>query len=461
MNASLSILRAAEEAPREPCVVTRAQVLSFAQVAERVRALLPRFEQHAIRAGDHAPVAFVAQPTLETVTLILALIELGVPAMPLHPRWSSSEQESALARGRGTARAARRFEPMVDPREPKHPLALAEPGAAPDPEDILAVIHSSGSGGAARGVLLSRRAFVASARQSAHNLGWREHDRWLLALPLAHVGGFSIVVRCLLARRAVVLGDPATDLAATHTTLASLVPTQLGRLLDANVACPPALRAVLLGGAASTPTLLEIARRRGYPVLATYGTTETCSQIATQPPSATSLHDVGPPLPGTELRLVGERIEVRSPTLASGFYPDDLPLPLDREGWLALPDRGRLDAEGRLVVLGRADDVIVSGGENVAPLEVEAALAAHPDVAAACVFPEPDADFGQKVCALLVTATGGVPADLRAHLAGRLAGFKWPKAIVLCAALPLLPSGKVDRHAAATLFRRGPSTPLP
>jgi O-succinylbenzoic acid--CoA ligase len=243
-----------------------------------------------------------------------------------------------------------------------------------------------------------------------------------------------------------------TDLPATKATLASLVPTQLGRMLDQGVPCPKAVRAILLGGAASAPALLERARSRGYPVLASYGSTETCSQIATQPPGATSRDDVASALPGTELRLEQERLFVRSDTLASGYYPDQ-PLPRDADGWFELPDRAALDAHGQLTILGRADDVIVSGGENVAPLQVEAALLSHPEVTAACVFAQPDPDLGQRVCALLVSTSGTVPGDLRAHLSAPLAGFKCPKAVAVCPELPQLASGQVDRRAAAAQFR--------
>lgn len=456
MTEPLSIHHAALECPNDPFLVTTERIVTFAESAARVRAALGWLAEQGVHPGDVAAVAFVAHPDESTVTLILALFELGVPAMPLHPRWSFEERSRALAQGADTPLAARFVDASAVLAGSSHAARLAP---SVDPEAILAVIHTSGSSGSPRGVLLSRRAFLASAQASAENLGWRADDRWLLALPLAHVGGFSILVRCLVARRPIVLADPMTDLARTEPTLLSLVPTQLSRLLARGVPCPPSLRAVLLGGAASAPSLLQAARTRGYPVLASYGATEACSQIATQEPGATSSHDVGRPWPHTALRIVGDRIQIRGPTLASGFYPA-LPLPLTPDGFFELPDRGALDGSGRLTVLGRSDDQIVTGGENVAPLEVEVALLAHPEVTAACVFGEPDPDFGERVCALLVTTTGGAPRGLRNHLAPLLGAFKWPKAVAVCPELPLLPGGKVDRHAAALLFRASRSEAL-
>src|SRR6185437_8373891 len=173
-------------------------------------------------------------------------------------------------------------------------------------------VYTSGTTGRPKGAVLSRRAFVASAAASAANLGWRDDDRWLVCMPLAHVGGLSILTRCLAAGRTVVLEprfDPDAVLAAIdreRVTLLSVVPTMLTALLERPAASALSrLRALLLGGAAAPFSLLETCARRGIPALATYGLTEACSQVTVQR-LAQPLRAVpgsGQPLPGVEIRI--------------------------------------------------------------------------------------------------------------------------------------------------------------
>src|SRR6185295_3394697 len=279
----------------------------------------------------------------------------------------------------------------------------------------LAALATSGSSGTPHVVLLSRRAFLAAAAASAGNLGWLPDDRWLLCLPLAHVGGLSVVTRCLLARHPVVLAEPDSGAVSLEQRLArailggrprllSLVPTQLSALLQLwpKFELPNHVRVILTGGAAASASLLAACAKRGWPVLTSYGMTETCSQIATQPPSVLQEagSGVGCVLPGVELRIVGGAIQVRGPTLFSGYLLGPAES-FDADGWFSTGDLGRWDENGQLHVLGRSDQVIISGGENVAPAEVEAALEACAGVLEACVFPVPDEHWGQLVAAAL------------------------------------------------------------
>jgi O-succinylbenzoic acid--CoA ligase len=217
---------------------------------------------------------------------------------------------------------------------------------------------------------------------------------------------------------------------ARRITLVSLVPTMLARLLDAGLADPPTLRWALLGGGPISPPLLERAAAAGVPVAPTYGMTEACSQIAT----------FGWPLPGVELRLAAEEILVRGPIVSAGAVAED--------GWLHTGDLGRFDARGRLEISGRKADTIVSGGENVAPAEVEAALLSHPAVADAAVFGLADPEWGEAVAARVVPRDGAALSaeELRAHCAARLARFKVPKEVRFCDELPRTPSGKLLRR---------------
>jgi O-succinylbenzoic acid--CoA ligase len=232
---------------------------------------------------------------------------------------------------------------------------------------------------------------------------------------------------------------PAFDLDAAleelqRATLVSLVPTQLARLLDAGLREPPRLRAVLLGGGPIAPALLERAAAAGVPVVPTYGMTEACSQVATG----------GFPLFCTRIALSARgEILVGGPTVAPGSRGED--------GLLHTGDLGAIGADGALRITGRAADTIVTGGENVAPAEVEAALEAHPSVAEAAVHARPDPEWGEAVVATVVLAPGAhaTEAELRAHVRGVLAGFKVPKDVMFASSLPRTPSGKLLRRLLA------------
>ena len=202
-----------------------------------------------------------------------------------------------------------------------------------------------------------------------------------------------------------------------------MVPTQLARLLDAGAAPGARLRVVLLGGAPATPDLVERARSAGWPVRETYGLTQACSQVTVD----------GRPLPGLAVTLAADGdILVEGPSVAGG-------------GVLHTGDLGRID-DGVLTVIGRKSDTIVTGGENVAPAEVEAALLSHPAVADAGVFARPDREWGEAVTAHVVLRTPAEPHELREWVAGRLARYKVPKAIEPVDELPRNPAGKLLRR---------------
>jgi O-succinylbenzoic acid--CoA ligase len=218
-------------------------------------------------------------------------------------------------------------------------------------------------------------------------------------------------------------------------TLASLVPTMLARMLDAGLTRPPALRAVLLGGAPSDPALLARAAAAGVPVAQTYGLTEACSQVTTSEPGEPET--AGWPLPGVGVALEDDgEILVSGPTVAGG-------------GVLRTGDLGRLDERGRLTIIGRKSDTIVTGGENVAPTEVEAVLLSHPAVAEAGVFARPHPEWGEAVSARVRLLPGKTATreELLAFCAARLAGFQMPKTLdVTDAPLPRTASGKLLRR---------------
>lgn len=305
------------------------------------------------------------------------------------------------------------------------------------------ILFTSGTTGAAKAARLALDNHLANARAACEVLGIDASSRFLSTLPLFHVGGLSIAFRCQLASATLLLHERfdahavARELCggATH---ASLVASTLARVLEVCSAFPPSVRAVLVGGGPVPAPLLERARRAGLPVLQTYGLTETASMATCERPGDADGKSAGPPMPGLEVRIAGAEIEVRGAQVMRG-YLGAAPV----RGWFATSDLGELDARGRLVVHARRTDLIVSGGENVYPAEVEAALLAHPAVREAAVLPAPDERWGQVGVAYVAGAAA--ESELRAFLAGRLAKFKIPARFVAVEGLPRNAAGKVDR----------------
>lgn len=424
----LSLQAAAREEPDAIALIFEDQAWTFADLARRV----------ALVELGSAPLRIVGANDLATLLNIYAALEQARPLYLLHPRWPERERRlylDHLATGDWVA---------------------GRSAAPDDPESILAVLPTSGSSGAPKAVALARRAFTFAAAAHAERLGWHKGDAWLLSLPLAHVGGLSILIRCLIARRTLVVPPPGrsfdpVELTARierhHITLLSLVPTMLASWLE-RARRPEALRAVLLGGAAASPVLMARALAAGWPLLPTYGLTEACAQVATCTPGSTE-EGCGRPLAGLEIRIAPDgRIEVRGQTLMSGY----LPAPtagngLEPDGSFRTGDLGAVDTRGCLQVFGRQDDVIVTGGENVQPLEVEAALLEHESVAAAAVFGVADPLWGQRVVACVVAAGELDVARLESFLRERLAAFKVPRQWHLLQALPMTAGLKLDRRA--------------
>ncbi len=306
------------------------------------------------------------------------------------------------------------------------------------------VVVTSGSTGSGRAVLLSAGAIRASAAATAERLGGP--GSWLLALPASAIAGLQVVCRSVLADRLpVVLGEgeslttAAARLPAGDRRYVSVVPTQLRRWLDAEPEALHAFDAVLVGGAATDPALLERARAAGVRVVTTYGMTETAGGC---------VYD-GLPLSGVGVRIP-EGVELSGPVLALGYRGDpEATAAAFADGWFRTRDAGTLDATGRLAVQGRLDDVVVSGGVNVAPQAVEAALRSHPDVADAVVFGRPDEEWGQRVVAAVVPSPGAAPdlAALRPWVAERLGAPAAPRELHLVDEVPLLHTGKPDRRS--------------
>ncbi len=341
-----------------------------------------------------------------------------------------------------------------------------------DPEEPLAIVYTSGTTGAPKGAVLSYSNFWWSAVGSALNLGIHAADRWLAPLPLFHVGGLSVLTRSAIYGTTAVLHDgfDAARVSAAlddeEITLVSLVPTMLHRLLEvrSDRPAPPSLRCVLLGGGPAPRALLERCAQLGIPVSQTYGLTECCSQVATLAPrdALRKPGSAGRPLYPNELRMAtatgdhspgeGGEILVRGPVVTSGYWNrPDATASAFVDGWFRTGDFGRLDEDGYLYVLDRRDDLIVTGGENVYPAEVEGVLLAHPSVAEAAVIGVADAEWGQRVVAVVRLVEGAEPSvahELQTHCRASLAAYKVPREMRISEApLPRTASGKLRRAA--------------
>ena len=324
---------------------------------------------------------------------------------------------------------------------PEEPL---EPGA-----DLVVV--TSGSTGGGRAVLLSADALIASATATHERLGGP--GAWLLALPVSAIAGLQVLCRGVLA------GEPPTVLTGGETLAVAtarmpagrrytaLVPTQLRRFLETEPDGLRAFDAVLVGGAATDPALLTRAHEAGVAVVTTYGMTETAGGC---------VYD-GEPLDGVHVRVTDGGIELAGPTLALGYRRDPAATAeAFADGWFRTRDAGVLDG-GRLTVAGRLDDVVITGGVNVAPAAVEAALRTHPAVADAVVFGRPDEEWGQRVVAAVVPVPGAVPdlPDLRPWVADRLGAPAAPRELHLIDSVPQLHTGKPDRRGVAAAVLQG------
>jgi O-succinylbenzoic acid--CoA ligase len=328
--------------------------------------------------------------------------------------------------------------------------ALLRPDVPLEPGADLVVV-TSGSTGVGRAVLLSADALTASATATHERLGGP--GSWLLTLPVSAVAGLQVLCRSALAgEHPTVLetGEPlAVAIARMPATrrYTSLVPTQLRRLLDREPDGLRAFDAVLVGGAATDPTLLRRARDEGVAVVTTYGMTETAGGC---------VYD-GVPLDGVRVRIRDGGVEVAGPVLALGYRLDPAATAeAFAGGWFRTRDAGALD-DGRLTVSGRLDDVVITGGVNVAPAAVEAALREHPDVADAVVFGRSDDEWGQRVVAAVVPAPGTTPdlATLRSWITDRLGAPAAPRELHLLDSVPLLHTGKPDRRGVAATVLQG------
>jgi O-succinylbenzoic acid--CoA ligase len=407
--------------PDHSAVAGDGAAVTYAELDERAMRVARGLVARGVRRGDRVRVSH--PPGIAFAELLHAVPRVGAVFEPVA---AGAPPEPDLGPGRG---------------QPEAELRTAH-----EPDAVHTVIHTSGTTGAPKPVELTFGNHAASAAASADALGVDPGDRWLCPLPLHHVGGLGVLVRCAINHTTAVLHERfdaervKRALEAGEVTLASLVPTMLVRLREAGLRTAPGLRAIALGGGPIPAGLLEWAQETGIPVTPVYGMTETCSQVVAGSP--------GRPLRGVELQIgAGGEILVRGPMVAAGELSPD--------GWLHTGDLGRVDEQGRLHVEGRLKELIVTGGENVAPLEVEQVLLVHPAVADAAVTGRPDPEWGEAIVAFVVPRERIEPDELRAWCRDRLQPYKVPKRIEFTESLPRSPGGKLLRTRLAASTRSG------
>ncbi|WP_164020035.1 o-succinylbenzoate--CoA ligase [Pyxidicoccus trucidator] len=469
---SCPIREGAQKFPDAEALTFAGRTWTYSALDAEVGPWVKALESEGVGAGDR--VAVLATNHVASVGLFWALGRLGAVLAPLNARLTRAE-----------------LAPLVEDVAPRLTLALGAlmdrlPGARPLESFVAAtgtpshtctplsgdsprvVLFTSGTTGRPKGAVLTEGNFRASTQASAANLGPHPAPRWLGTLPLFHVGGLAMLTRTAYEGGCLVLHDrfdaDAVNRAidAEGVSHASLVATTLERVLDArgDSPVPPTFRLALIGGGPVPVPLLKRARAAGMLALQTYGLTEACSQVTTERPTEADGRTAGPPLPGVEVRIVGGDgalkapgeegdIEVRGPTVMAGYWqrPDATREAL-RDGWLRTKDLGVLDARGRLTVLSRRTDLIVRGGENIYPAEVEAVLANHPAVQEVAVVGLPDARWGEVPVAFLAPRAGQptpTTEELESWCRQSLAGFKTPARFTWVDALPRNAMGKVER----------------
>lgn len=480
----------AQVSPQKLALIFEERRWTYEQLNRQVAQMAAQLAAAGVERGQH--VAVLMSNRAEYVFLIHALARLGVVMVPLNIRLTPDELRwqvcqadcAAIIYGSETAQRATSLADSVtqlvsvdEVREPGCPpllnISVDASAWASRPLDVEAtqgIVFTSGTTGQPKGAMLTFNNHLWSAMASAYRLGTDPTDRWLACMPLFHVGGIAIIFRCCLYGTAVVLHNGFNPVAVSRAldtqqiTLISVVPTMLHRLIESHrkSLAASALRCVLVGGAATSPALVEQCLVLKLPVATTYGLTEAASQVATATLEqvARKPGTVGKPLLFSQVRILDEagqemaageigNIAVSGPTVMQGYYrqPDATQKTL-RNGQLHTGDLGYLDDNGDLWVVQRRADLIVTGGENVYPVEVEQVLAQHPNVTDACVIGLNDDEWGQRVAAAVVIdgpVNGLTDQTLVEFCRERLAGYKLPKDIRFLKSLPQTSSGKIHR----------------
>lgn len=444
--------------------------------------------------SEKKPLGVLAGSSDELVFVIAASFLINIPVVLLNPASTDAELKQQLSQ----VKAGMLFcdKPNENRISHSHKLSIkksdlkapksTEPGPEDftlgEPESLFGYFFTSGSTGTPKVVPLKRRQAFFAAQASAENFRPDPNRYWLLCLPLNHIGGVSIIFRSLFYHSAIYRMDKfdehqvRTFMSENRLfQVASLVPTMLIRLLDDPLfQLHLDFKAILLGGGPISPELIGQSAERGVPIIASYGMTETCAQIAANPmlkpsgmyhpkrsvgtifrPNEAQVRDpeTGAPVPATDSGVIW----LRGPQVFDGYTDSKLNKQVfDKDGWFNTGDFGRMNKLGQLFIENRRTDLIVTGGENVNPSEVEKLLLQFPGITEAAVLGIPDAHWGEKIVALLVPENGSTPdtGEIKSYLAQNLSGFKIPKEFYITGSLPKTGTDKLKRGELPKLVQK-------
>lgn len=438
------IKQAATQFANEIALATHTKQLTYKALDSRVDQFVAVLHQTGVKPGQ--VVALWFKNDFQLIILLHALLRLGAIACPINPGVPDKQVRTFLDQIEADVFITAEKNIRLNLRPEMEQVSLTEiqdkTVSVPEKGELASfdlsrpatLVFTSGSSGEPRAALHSYANHYYSALGSNENIPLRPGDRWLLSLPLYHVGGLAILFRCALAGATVLVQDGEKDLSQAvnrlNPTHLSLVGTQLQRLIENPQVSWQLVKVILLGGGPVSPKVIKQARDRQLPILMSYGSTEMASQVAT-----TRLNEVvsdasttGPILPYRHLEISPEgEILVRGETLFLGYYEQGrINRPLDSMGQFKTGDLGRMDAEGRLQVLGRLDNMFISGGENIQPEEIEACLMTHPSIEKALVVPIKNREFGARPVAFIAPTSSFDPKQLVTHLRRNLPGYKVP-----------------------------------
>ncbi|MGZ9896789.1 o-succinylbenzoate--CoA ligase [Shewanella gaetbuli] len=452
------VQQAAIQHPQQPAVLLDGQTVSYQQWAQRISRLADSLKAQGLKQGDIG--AIIIEPashigtnnnaihTLEAINFYWACIEIGAVYFPINGRFSTQQINQLIGRfnihhvWHNTPRQTtlpQSINWLYDDTLSTAKIETPHQPTKVNPHRPANIILTSGSSGTPKAAVHSLMNHLASAQGASRYIALNPNDKWLLSLPLFHIGGLAIVNRCANAGACIVIKSTKTSLdkqliddAISHV---SMVPTQAIQMLNQHPQALHKVKALLLGGGVIEASLIERLTQQKIPAFTSYGMTEMSSQITTAKANEFGHH--GRALPLRQLKLVDDIIWVKGECLFQGYLELDpqqgftLSLPVDDQGWFCTHDRGKFNDKGQLLLLGRADNMFICGGENIQPEEIESVLLQHPLVSKAIVFGQPDTEFGLLPAAIIDYTTKQPPEDIHQQLANlvtnQLARFKRPR----------------------------------
>ncbi|MCQ6274475.1 o-succinylbenzoate--CoA ligase [Bacillus sp. V3B] len=470
--------------PNRPAIVFNGQITTFAQLYEATFEMAGRLTENGVKKGQFT--ALLLRNHLDSTVLLLSLQLLGVRAVILNNRLTAEEMIYQLNDSKASYLISEDVfqekiikiinslpKLSVFTKEKIVDSGFYEPPIIEeiDLDEICTVMYTSGTTGYPKGVIQTYGNHWWSATGSALNLGLHEDDCWLCTVPLFHISGYSILMKSIIYGMKIVLHERfevkevLADIRKERVTIMSVVSATLTRMIEdlKEERLPDHFRCMLLGGGPAALPLLEECVQREIPVFQTYGMTETSSQIVTLAPedSLRKLGSAGKPLFPSQLKIIDDgkhevavseigEIVVKGPNVTSGYLNRDKD---SHDGWLHTGDIGYLDEEGFLFVLDRRSDLIISGGENIYPAEIEGVLVSHPAIQDAGVIGSQDHKWGEIPIAFIEKKLEVSEAEIRAFCLERLAKYKTPKKIYFIDRIPRNASKKILRRELRTLLQ--------